>query len=65
MIFAKEIISISHLELVLYTVTRNYGMTQNFADVNPEWDFQPFNDEKNSHLKPNLVEVKQCEIRER
>ena len=43
----------------------NYGMNQNFADVNPERDFQPFNDEKNSHLQPKLVEVKQREIRKR
>ena len=33
-----------------YTVMRNYGMNQNFADINPERDFQLFNDEKNSHL---------------
>ena len=34
-----------------HTVMRNYGMNQNFADINPERDFQPFNEEKNSHLQ--------------
>ena len=33
---------------------RNYGMNQNFADVNPERDFQPFDDEKNSHLQTKI-----------
>ena len=37
-----------------FTVTRNFGMNQNFADVNPEQDFQPFNDEKNSHLQTKI-----------
>ena len=36
------------------TVMRNYGMNQNFADVNPERDFQPFDDEKNSHLQTKI-----------
>ena len=31
-------------ELCSYTVGKNYGMNQNFADINPERDFQPFND---------------------
>ena len=22
-----------------YTVIKNYGMNQNFADINPEWDY--------------------------
>ena len=38
----------------VFTVMRNYGMNQNFADVNPERDFQPFNDEKNSHLQTKI-----------
>ena len=33
-----------------HTVMRIYSINQNFADINPELDFQPFNDEKNSHL---------------
>ena len=37
-----------------HTVVRNYGMNQNFADVNPERDFQPFDDEKNSHLQTKI-----------
>ena len=40
-------------------------MNQNFADINPERDFQPFNDEKNLTFKPKVVEVKHREIRER
>ena len=36
------------------TVMRNYGMNQNVADVNPERDFQPFDDEKNSHLQTKI-----------
>ena len=44
---------------------RNYGMNQNFADVNPERDFQPFDDEKILTFKPKLVEVKQREISKR
>ena len=39
---------------LFYTVMRNCGMNQNFADVNPERDFQPFNDEKNSHLRTKI-----------
>ena len=38
----------------VHTVMRNYGMNQNFADVNPERDFQPFDDEKNSHLQTKI-----------
>lgn len=41
-----------------YTVMRNYGMNENFADVNPERDFQPFNDEKNSHLQTKISRSK-------
>ena len=37
---------------------RNYGMNENFADVNPERDFQTFNDEKNSHLQTNISQSK-------
>ena len=37
-----------------HTVVRNYAMNQNFADVNPERDFQPFDDEKNSHLQTKI-----------
>jgi len=33
-------------------------MNQNFADVNPERDFQPFNDEKNSHLQTKISRSK-------
>ena len=27
---------------------------KNFADFNPEQDFQPFNEEKNSHLQTKI-----------
>ena len=33
---------------------RNYSMNQNFADINPERDFQLFNEEKNSHLQTKI-----------
>ena len=36
------------------TVMRIYGMNQNFANVNPERDFQPFNDERNSHIQTKI-----------
>ena len=38
------------LTLNTHTVMRNYGMNQDFSYINPERDFQPFNDGKNSHL---------------
>ena len=41
-------------QVLSYTVMRNYGMNQNFADINPERDFQLFNDEKNSHLQTRI-----------
>ena len=47
-------ISLTQLMICEYTVMRNYGMNKNFADVNPERDFQPFNDEKNSHLRTKI-----------
>ena len=37
-----------------YTVGKNYGMNQNFADINPERDFQPFNNEKKSRLQTKI-----------
>ena len=37
-----------------YTVMRNQGMNQNFDDINPEQDFQPFDDEKNSHPQTKI-----------
>ena len=35
-------------------VMRNYDMNRNFADINLEGDFQPFNDENNSHLQTKI-----------
>ena len=51
--------------IVAATVMRNYGMNQNFADINPVRDFQHLMMRKILIFKPKLVEVKQHEIRER